>query len=262
MAVRRGAKRKKFYLGFIGDGEVTEETATELLDVWLPKDNDVDFFAYVPAGIKRAQKGLKAAVAALDTLGIDPLRIETPKDLVESMLSTAELDPKADVYLICLWDDADEATAALVEQALNADIKVKDMCAMLDDVELSPDEPEDEPPAQPSKTRGRSRSATTNEDTAEIKVEGPATINREVSFESEKVSIDSLVRAIIHEELTKVGLTIGHNSFSHPVVKQTIRAWVDDDGNYELAGDAKKAPRGKRTVELTQDEAKDAGLVE
>lgn len=265
MVVRRRNSTPQWHMGFIGDGEVTEENATELLDVWLPSnedgENEFDYFAYLPSSIRRTQKGLKAVSSALDTLGLDVNTVADDAEMVRSLVNTADLGKNAQVYLIVLWDDSEEL-AALVEKAITGGVKVKDLCAALDDVELA--EPEPEPPAE-TKRRGKPRA--TNEDVVDITVEGPATLTPHATGAiPDGGSIGLLyraIKAIVHEEVQAMGLSIGHNTRQqHSEQDEKVRAFVDDDGNYELAGEKKRAPRGKKSVELTKDEADQLGLTE
>jgi hypothetical protein len=236
-----------FHVGFFGNGEVTQQNATELLDTQLlPAEPDTEFAIYLPDSIRRTQKGLNAVRTALNVFELEYEQVSA-----EDMITV--LAGKDPAYLVVLWDGEDEATAALVEKAITAGIKVKDLCAALDDVELA-DEEAPKPP-----TRGKPR-ATAGQ-AVEAKVEGPAVIASAADRTAAQL-MESAIRGMIHEEFAKMGLSLGHNAFAQvPEEEQKVRAFVDSDGAYEKAPDStRKAPRGKRTVLLTADEAAQAGL--
>jgi hypothetical protein len=69
--------------------------------------------------------------------------------------------------------------------------------------------------------------------------------------------LENSIRMIIREEISNMGLTIGHNAFQTDLdpADAEVKAWVDTDGNYERAVEGKRAPRGRKTVTLTKAEA-------
>lgn len=273
VAARRN-QRKHFYVGFIGNGEVTEDNASDLLDNnLLPNDAAVTIHSYVPTNLKRTQKGLKIVEHLLDeTFGLDPVAFGSEQAIVEQLVKIREADENYDVTLVVLFDEQD-GTVSLVEQAIGAGIQVKDLCAALDDIELA--DPEPEPPAETPapKQRGKAR-GTTSSGAAEATVEGPATVVpiSQVHGGDSPVThgqlLEAAIRKIVREELNMAGLSIGHNAFTEVSeqdrkIQDKVRAFVTEDGEYELAPEGqKRAPRGKKTVELTQDQAKEVGLVE
>jgi hypothetical protein len=97
-----------------------------------------------------------------------------------------------------------------------------------------------------------------------VKAQGlPDVLNRGTAAEY----LAAAIRVIIREELERVypGTHSTIEGEQEARGQATVKAWVDDDGEYELAdtkedGSTRRAPKGKKTVELTTDEAREAGL--
>lgn len=60
-----------------------------------------------------------------------------------------------------------------------------------------------------------------------------------------------------------MGLSIGHNTFQSDLPEQDakIKAWYSEkEDTYVRAEEGRKAPRGKKTVEITKAEADQLGI--
>jgi hypothetical protein len=190
--------------------------------------------------------------------------MQSEQAIVEQLIKArANAETPSDDIVVTSLDDDSDSTYSLIEQAQGEGIQVKDLCAALDDI-LPPD---DEPPApaeEPApKQRGKAR-GTTKPAVVEAKVVGPATVapagkGQAVLFPHAQV-IEAAIRQIVREEIA-MGLSIGHNTFTEVSetdrkVQDKVRAFVNEDGDYTLAPeDAKKAPRGSKTVELSAEAA-------
>lgn len=252
-----------FRVGFWGSGEVTVDNATELLDTQLlPAEPDTEFEIYLPEVIKRTQRGLRSVQSALNSF-------ELSYEQVSADYMLEQLSGKENAHLVVLGDD--EESMQLAETALVAGVKVKDLCAALDDVVLA----EEEPPPPPM--RGKPRATETK--AVEAIVEGPAIVAAgPFPFRPQPPAditaaqlLENALRSFIHEEVTNyMGLSIGHNTRlempinepAHAAEPQMVRVFIDSDGKYELAPlGSKKAPRGKKSAEITLDEAAELDLI-
>lgn len=268
--VRR--QQREFWVGFIGGGDISKENAADLLDnQFFPQDlNPSDFHILLPKDIKRTQKGLMTVKAVIEDLGLEIFDDESypPRDLVNLLIQTAEDNENVPVFLVVLWDGT-EQTEDRVRQAIAGGVAVKDLCAALDDIEIG-EEPEPEPkqhgkPRVPAEGRV---TTSTQETTIEYNVV-PATVNGPASIPLSGMRPEELLgmafRQIFHEEAAKMGLTIGHNARQTdkaPEDDETlVKVFVSDDGEYELAGERKRAPRGKKAAEITRAEARQADLL-
>lgn len=261
MAVRQRQAPRKLFVSFAGNGDVSEVNAEELLDELLPMGREIEVF--FPENVGRGDKHLRAVRTLLKTTFGLTLEECEDHDLIARLKNLPGEDD--DRYLVVLWDDED-STARLVRDAAAEKIEVLDLTRALSPIELEEDEPEPEPEPR---TRGRSRTTgEPAEDTVELAPAGPATPAPAAQQPAALPFLDAL-RALIREEVQNMGLSIGTNSFQklNPPDEAVrdggpVRAWVDADGEYTLAPtEARKAPRGKKTVELTRQEARDLGLV-
>lgn len=272
-----------FTVGFLGDADVTEDNALELLDSYfLPEYNLDEFCLLMPKDIKRTQSGLRAVLGALTSsppsgLGLE-VRREAENDILDAMiLEHAQGNPE--VFLVVLVNEAEGASDelfAMIEKAADAGIKIKNLAAAMDDVEIdnTPDQPEE--PAvistlgdvgEPNEARQYGQPRTTEPQVAETIVEGsPAIVGQEPTA---AMLLEQAIRVIIKEEL--MALSIGHNTRQtdmHPqdvAVKEagdTVRVFQDEKGDYTLAPEeVKRAPKGSKTVQLSTADAQKAGLV-
>jgi hypothetical protein len=261
-----------FHVGFWGNGEVTVENATELLDSQLlPTDPATEFAVYLPEEISRAQQGLRAVQAALKTFALSYEQVDA------TAMLAALVDAEGPSCLVVLGT-ADEETALLTEAAIGHSVTVYDLSDALKEVEYT--EPAPDPPPQP---RGRPRgliegsgragkpaelasSRATEPEAVEAKVEGLATMVAPRDQTAAEL-LDRAIRAIIHEEISHMGLTIGTNTHLNlPLAaepEETVRVFTDADGGYELApSGAQRAPRGKKSEDIALSRARELGLLE
>lgn len=121
--------KKKFAFAITGNGAVTEANAAALLDNYLPDELSG---VYTTERVTRSQKGLKTAIAWMESEGLE---IERDDDLIGKL--TEHREQGHDVALLVVGtDDVDETVTAAHELG----IVVKDLSAALDDV--IPPEPE------------------------------------------------------------------------------------------------------------------------
>ena len=243
-------------VAFVGKGDISEANATELLDKQLlPRDAEVQ--ALLPETVpRRGSKGLRTVVTLLQDEWNIPTQNLTPEDMVAQLLSAKEEGET--VYLITLGVEDPE----LAEAALDAGIQVKDLCAALDDVEFeaeAPAEPEPEPEA-PRRGRGRPR----KDASVAAEVAGPAAIvtQNEGPGDTAAHLLAEAIRQIIREELA---VHPGVHSFgtadeAEPAEEKTVRAFINDDGEYRRATKRSRARDGETEVMLTETEATEAGL--
>ena len=146
----------KWTVGFAGGGSITLDNASELLDnQLLPRPEEAEILALLPAVIPRSHKGLRI-ISDLLTHEFD-IPIETTSELVPRLLKANAKGEHA--VLVVLGAESDDNTTELASEALEAELIVKDLCAALDDVELK------------DEGRGREEPVTVQADVA-----GPATI--------------------------------------------------------------------------------------
>lgn len=156
-------------LAFAGDGEIAWEGAASLLDDLLegfPKGAKIEAILPLTAATESATQAL--FVKFCNTVEIpytvvtdgellskpqrqiwknsaDDRESEDPAHAVVSRLVAAAQADKTATLIVALGgelDEADELTAALIEEALDHDILVLDICAGLDDITFADDEPE------------------------------------------------------------------------------------------------------------------------
>lgn len=242
---RRSSPRNIWNVGFIGTGNAEPENVKDLLEAFLPDQYDYNYV--IPDSIPRASKGLKHVWNLLDTWQ-EPYTKVPAHDIVDTLLA---YDNSETTYLIALWDNdnPDDQTAEIIENAIASNVQVKNLCDALDDMVIE-EEGEPETPKQ----RGKPRD---NGPTMEIA--GPATIV------SETTAGDLLkaIKAFIREEVSNMGLSIGHNTFQSDLPEQDakIKAWYSEkEDTYVRAEEGRKAPRGKKTVEITKAEADQLGI--
>jgi hypothetical protein len=245
-------------VAFVGKGDVAEDNAKNLLDKQLlPPDAEVQ--ALVPDSIpKRGSRGLRNVVTWLDEFNI-PMQQLAPEDMVAQLLSAKE---EGEIVYLVLFGVDDPVSLELAEAALDAGIGVKDMCAALDDVEFeaeAPAEPEPEPEA-PRRGRGRPRKS----ETVAAEVAGPAVINETplLGDASAAVLLEAAIRQIIREEMAMFpGVhAFGVQDEPQPAEEKTVRAFINDDGEYRRATKRSRARDGETEVMLTESEAAAAGL--
>jgi hypothetical protein len=247
---------KSWTVAFVGNGDISQENAKELLDKQLlPIDAQVQ--ALMPADIpRRGYKGLKVVEDLMEHEFDIPQRALLPADMIAQLLSARE--EGEEVCLVILGtEDSDAVEAA--EAALDAGIAVKDLCAALDDVEFEPEaEPEAEP--EPPRRRGRPRKdATVTADVA-----GPATINQQLQVSELTAAelLEQAIRNIVREELAVHPGVHAFGDADEPAEAEakTVRAFVNPDGEYRRATKRSRVRDGETEVMLTETEAKDAGL--
>jgi hypothetical protein len=244
-------------VAFVGKGDVSEDNAKNLLDKQLfPETGEIQ--ALLPDSIpKRGSRGLRNVQTLLEDEFDIPVQELAPEDMVAQLLQAKE-DGEV-VYLVIFGTD-DKLSVELAEAALDAGIGVKDMCAALDDVEFEPEgaaEPEPEPEA-PRRGRGRPR----KDATVAAEVAGPATIVQPLLGDASAASLlDAAIRQIIREELA---VFPGVHAFGvqddTPAEEKTVRAFINDDGEYRRATKRSRARDGETEVMLTETEAAAAGL--
>jgi hypothetical protein len=261
---------KSWTVAFVGDGDITEDNAKELLDTQLfPVDAQVA--ALIPPLPRRGYKGLKTVAELLDKEFDIPTR-EMPAVEFTAALQEAR-QAGEEVALVILGTD-DPAAVEAAEAALETSISVKDLCAALDDVEFEPEPvPEPEPePAAPRRSRGRPRKDATVQATPA----GPANvivsplmppINPELPVGELTVAelIEAAIRLIAREELAAMFPGVhasGPTDEPAPPEEKTVRAFVNSDGAYRRATKRSRAreAEGETEVMLTETEARDAGL--
>jgi hypothetical protein len=162
---------------YAGHGDSTEENIKGVLDQFLPPALGL---VLIPERVPRLQAGLKKAIAWLEGEVGKAGTIPVP-DLVAALLQRN--DPEVikadenrtgpdDLALVLLYDPANEDDVALAKAAIEAGIKVVDLCSAGDDVLLAdaevkfeeevplPDEPaEEEPPFVPDPPKGEAAAA-------------------------------------------------------------------------------------------------------
>lgn len=245
-------------VAFFGKGDVSEDNAKELLDKQLfPTTGEIQ--ALLPETVpRRGSRGLRNVETLLKEEWDIPIQNLGPEDMVAQLLASQK-DGET-VYLVLLGTDDPE----LAEAALDAGIPVKDLCAALDDVEFEPEaaaEPEPEPEA-PRRGRGRPR----KDATVAAEVAGPATIVTQPNERPSDTDAAQLLRAaiqqIVREELS---MHPGVHSFGptdEPAEEEkTIRAFINDDGEYRRATKRSVVREGESEVMLSKTEAQEAGLV-
>jgi len=244
-------------VAFVGKGDVSEDNAKSLLDKQLfPETGEIQ--ALLPETIpRRGSRGLRNVATLLEEEWDIPVRNLEPEDMVAQLLTAKE---EGEVVYLILFGVDDKVSLELAEAALDAGIGVKDMCAALDDVEFeaeAPAEPEPEPEA-PRRGRGRPR----KDATVTAEVDGPATIVTPLLGDASAATLlEAAIRQIIREELA---VHPGVHAFGvqddKPEEEKTVRAFINDDGEYRRATKRSRARDGETEVMLTETEAADAGL--
>lgn len=122
---------------YAGSGDTTPENIAAMLDVFLPGNLGM---VYVPARVPRYQAGLKKALAWLEGEVGQAGTIPVP-DLIEAMLQrnkdlAAEDKPADDLVLVMLFDPEKDEDLTLARAAIEAGIRVVDLCAAGDDLAL------------------------------------------------------------------------------------------------------------------------------
>ena len=120
-------------------------------------------------------------------------------------------------------------------------------------------------PSHPSTTKRRGRARTEEpteaaDTTVQAEVDGPATI---VQMQA-AVLLEQAIRTIIKEELT----TMFPGAHAHAELTPedqaavTFRAYANTDGGYRLVGKRTRKKSDEEEVELTEAEARTAGLID
>jgi hypothetical protein len=272
---------KSWTVAFVGDGDVSEDNAKELLDTQLfPVDAPVQ--ALLPKIPQRGHKGLRAVADLLRNEFDIPARELPPARLTAALQEAREAGEE--VCLVILGTEDDDAVMA-AEAALDAGIDVKDLCAALDDVEFEPEAVEEAVTTDAPRRRGRPR----KDATVEARVDGPAAIpdavaagvsaagcrcrscagagpadalNRNIPAGEAAALLERAVRMIIREELA---MHPGVHAFgegdepAEPGAK-TVRAFVNGDGKYRRATKRSRVREDETEVMITEAEAQEAGL--
>jgi hypothetical protein len=268
VGVRRSPEFKSLHIAFLGHAKVEQENTQALLEDLIPEGREV--FVYLPDTIKR-NSGLKVVQSILEDWGLDYKQLPV-QDAVKQVLVNDDHDYGT---LILLLDPAQEEEAAelaeLAWAAQEAGIPIRNLCAALDFVELA--DPEPDVVVDP-KAYGTPRNGVTME------VDGPATVTpaaqNYLSNNDEADLLNYLANAIttyvqyaIRKELETMGLGIGHTAHVTTIAEkqQNVQAWIsgEDSDNpvYERIPDdkiGKRAPKGKRTVTITAEEAVQVGI--
>lgn len=273
-----------------GNGDVTFENAKALLDDWLPVEGVGLVFPKLP----RNAKTLRAIAKWAEEEEITVMPDIT--DLIESLIRAHKEGDQ--VYLVLAWDET-EASSKLLEQALAADIQVKDLTRALDDLEFEDEDVPAESAGEPESPSGRTseQRADNNDALAEQAGEdGSGDTNSTVLHDVESTGADTPVLSIASGvvQATAIGpATIAPQGRTYtPIVQATgevtpfavyLEEWVrtlvreeialalappekknvpvlvDEDGNYRLGG--KGRPRkGETATVLTPSEAKAVGI--
>lgn len=249
---------KSWTVAFVGDGDVSEENAKELLDKQLfPIDAQVQ--ALMPESIpRRGYKGLKVVADLLEHEFDIPQQAVAPKDMTAALLGAK--DEGEEICLVILGTE-DEDAVKTAEAALDAGIAVKDLCAALDDVEF---EPEVEEPAEPEPVPTRRRGRPRKDATVTVSVAGPATINEQLQVGELTAAelLERAIRVIIKEELAMYPGVHAYGDADEPAEPEpkTVRAFVNADGKYRRATARGRVREGETEVMLTETEAREAGL--
>jgi len=254
-------------VAFAGSGEVSEELVKALLTDFFGDD---DVFAIIPATVRRGQKGLKQVEAFLKDADIQ----YDPEEENEFIGKLHEYRKEGDeVTLVLLWT-GDETEERLLDEALAADIPVKDLTRALDDISFAEEDEEETPvepePAPPSRTRGTPRSSQGKssrasrgalraaEDTAARKADADeAQATTEVAQVVQEVSsnLTDLNLLFIYAFETYISLAVDAALDERGIKVKTVGVLVDEDGNYRVA--TKGRPRKAETpATLTISEAK------
>jgi hypothetical protein len=239
-------------VGFAGTGEVTEENASALLDDWLPPEVEI----IVPDKIPRAAKGLRAVVDWAEQEKIHVWTVDS-RTLVSKIKEAANdgMDP----YLVLLWDES-TASEALLDEAISSNVPVKDLTRALDDL-LFEDEDDESIPFEPDPEPEE----IVEPEVIQAEIAGPAdipaTMLEPADFSDEPevnlgARLEEVVRAIVVDEMRKAP-----GVYSKTPVKEhkTVGALVNEDGVYRIATKG-RPKKGETRVELTLEEARDAGL--
>lgn len=271
-------------VAFAGTGEVTPENATALLDDWLPIEGVELLFPKV----SRRDKTLQALVK----WGKDE-EIDVHEDQEQLVDKLVELRNGGDeVYLVLAWDES-ESSSKLLEQALEAEVPVKDLTRALDDLEFE-DETVPDPVSEPEPTGRRSRKKadddkrgdppwdTSGEDSngvVHVSVAAPDTDNAPVQpAKGDVVQATTTGPAVLAPDARLpegadpaniFGVIIGdmireivRDEYAKLTAKPeeaTIPVLIDPDGNYRLGG--KGRPRkGETATKLTPTEALAVGI--
>lgn len=271
-------------VAFVGKGDTTYSNAAELLDLWFPKDGEIQ--AILPERIPRTHKGLRTVHDLLEHEFDIPVETrETPDDILESLILAKQQGEH--VYLVVLGIE-DDMSQSLAEKALDAGLRVKDLCAALDDVEFEEQpKPEATPEPDPNNPPPRKRGRPRKDETVKAEVAGPATlvshpgthiVNPETLNYVSPVTVtaaESLHRAIrniVMEELNRMFPGV-HPSTNTPAEQPApeppqeeaqqpcIQAYVNADGEYRKRTGRTRIRDGETEVELTEDQAKQAGLL-
>lgn len=255
-------------VGFTGQGDVTHANASELLDNWMPEDAEI--LALIPGRIPRSHKGLATVKTLLLSEFDVPIETVDTSEMITVLQKASDADEHT--VLVVLGVD-DEATLNLASDALDAGIPVKDLCAALDVVEFA----KEEEGVPVTVTPGRRRSSNRNSPSAtgiveaevevvEAEVDGPAHIVRPSDMAAAKM-LEQAIRTIIKEELAMfpgvhASTEIPGEAIDDKNLADTmILAYADADGNYRRATKRTRKRAGETEVELTEAEARVAGLL-
>lgn len=145
-------------LVFAGPADTDERNLHALLDNWLPKDLPIAA-PILPADIPAGHRGLRKVRAWLKAFPEND-----PYDEVDDLAATlAELTPEetARTILVVLWQDGDEETEMLVNDAEQRGIQVLSLGDGLDTLMLGDRKPPEEAPPARRTRRARPRQEDT-----------------------------------------------------------------------------------------------------
>jgi hypothetical protein len=241
-------------VAFAGNGDATADNITALLNDWLGyTDNGDEKFAEpeikpevffilpdgtVGPGLDKVIDWSSLAhqeLCVLHTQGsnMDPdlladidkrLAVDDTVDTAVAMLSRSS-EKGFDPYLVVLWDEGGEPSEMedLLEAAAQAGIPTKSLLDGLDDVSITPDEPEadDEPEPEPS-TKAQRRRREKAEPVEEL------TEDEEELTEDHRITVDEAVADAEAEELPHDRGATSYSGANGPLipadVEQEIRA--------------------------------------
>jgi hypothetical protein len=270
-------------VAFVGTGDTKEDNVKALLDDFMPElDADGQELPYnppiVPDKIRRADKGLAhCADWASDAFGKDVDRL--PLDKISQALVDArdDEDDPADVYLVYVPGDADDPHRDEVADALANGIPVLDITQGLHEYELPKVAKSESEPEKP-RTRGRARGAEKpSEAPAEPDVQTPAegaekpaastTASPEANSAGgmavmlSKQTIEAILHAFsLMANDIKDSVVDELPANARPKARMIAAYYNEGEGSYRLVEGRGRPKTGEARVELTVEEAIEAGL--
>ena len=282
-------------VGFIGTG-TDKEFVRPLLNDWFNKaDADgVDIFGIFPDQVPRTNKTLMECWSLFYEWDIKTTRVGE-----DAVIDALRLHDDKDQYLVVLGQDEnqDRIFTALDAGIKVKDLLASLYDVEIDNPEPDLGGPVENTELERTYGKPREPLVLPREDfevvkdvleAVEAKVEGPATINRNcwvppglqeptpmMQFAMDTATVELIhtygllgaaIRQIVREEIA-MAWGQGHNTKEELVVEPTdyqapefVKVFTNEDGEYQLAKDRKRAPAGWKAAALTVAEAKEAGL--